>query len=62
MACQGSLFLITKKKLKLLGLAKKMYEDFFVKSIFLNRTPSRLEARLVYKHTQKPDLLISNAR
>jgi hypothetical protein len=30
--------------------------------IFLNRTPSQFEARRVYKHTQKPDLLISNAR
>ena len=38
------------------------YEELFVQSNFFNRTPSRLEARLVYKHTQKPDLLISNAR
>ena len=29
--------------------------------IFFNRTPSRLEARLVYKHTQKRDLLIEAA-
>ena len=27
-----------------------------------NRTTSRLEPRLVYKHTQIPDFLISNAR
>ena len=30
--------------------------------IFFNRTPSRLEARLEYMHTQKPKNLISNAR
>ena len=29
---------------------------------FLNRTTSRLETRLVYRHTQKPKKLISNAR
>ena len=34
----------------------------FAKSDFLNRTTSRLETRLVYKHTQKPNLLINNAR
>ena len=28
---------------------------------FFNRTASRLEAHLVYKHTKKPNLLISNA-
>jgi len=38
------------------------FEDCLVKSYFFNRTPSRFEERLVYKHTQKPDLLISNAR
>ena len=38
------------------------HEDWFVKSILFNRTPSRLEAHLIYKHTQKPDFLISNAR
>ena len=27
-----------------------------------NRTPSRFEPRLVYKHTQKLDFLITNAR
>ena len=27
-----------------------------------NRTTSRFEAHLVYKHTQKPNFLISNAR
>ena len=55
--------------LKLLGLAKKIavdlrvfFEDWFVKSNSFNRTPSRFETRLVYKHTQKADLLISNAR
>ena len=29
--------------------------------LYKNRSPSRLEAHLVYKHTQKPDFLISNA-
>ena len=29
---------------------------------FQNRTPSRFEPHLVYKHTQKPKFLISNAR
>ena len=38
------------------------YEDWFVKSNFLNRTPSRFEAHLVYNHTPKPYLWISNAR
>ena len=30
--------------------------------IYFNRTTSRLETRLVYKHTQKAKKLISNAR
>ena len=33
---------------------------FFAKQY--NRTTSRFEAHLVYKHTQKPNFLISNAR
>ena len=37
-------------------------DNWFDKSSFFNRTPSRLEAHLVYKHTQKPDFLISNVR
>jgi hypothetical protein len=32
------------------------------KSSFFNRTPSRLETHLIYKHTQKAKKLISNAR
>ena len=31
-------------------------------SYIYNRATSRFEAHLVYKHTQKPDFLISNAR
>ena len=38
------------------------HEDCFIKSNIFDRTPSRLEARLAYKHTQNPDLLISIAR
>ena len=62
---------IAKKKFQLLGLAKKLlwwkyfFEDMdncFDKSSFFNRTPSRLETHLVYKHTQKAKKLISNAR
>ena len=33
-----------------------------LKSDFFNITTSRLEARLVYMHTQKPKKLISNMR
>ena len=32
------------------------------KMLNANRTTSRFEAHLVFKHTQKPDFLISNAR
>ena len=36
-----------------------VWQSYF---LYKNRSPSRLEAHLVYKHTQKPDFLISNAR
>ena len=40
--------------LKTMGFAKTT-------SILSNRTTSRFEAHLIFKHTQKPDFLISNA-
>ena len=54
-----------KKELKLVRFSQKIAVDIrkcFWKSNYFNTTPSRLEAHLVYKHTQKPDFLISNAR
>ena len=45
---------------------KNMMHKFMIivfnQRIYKNRSPSRLEAHLVYKHTQKPKKLISNAR
>ena len=34
----------------------------FCQGHLINRTTSRFKARLVFKHTPKPDFLISNAR
>ena len=50
--------------IKLTTLLKNTMGNGVWQSYFLykNRSPSRLEARLVHKHTPKPDLLISNAR
>ena len=35
---------------------------FFCHGQLINRTTSRFDARLEFKHTQNPDFLISNAR
>ena len=37
-------------------------DNWFCQTKFFNTATSRLEARLVFKHTQKPEKLISNAR
>ena len=37
-------------------------DNWFCQTKFFNTTTSRLEAHLVFKHTQKPEKLISNAR
>ena len=44
-----------------------VHEPYFSEKLLMqneeyNRTTSRFEAHLMYKHTQKPDFLISNAR
>ena len=36
--------------------------EVYVKATSINRAPSCFNAHLVFKHTQKPDFLISNAR
>ena len=54
-----------KKKLKLAVDMNYIFENrnnWFSKPSLFNTATSRLDARLVFKHTQKPDELISNAR
>ena len=53
---------ISKKRGKNVGSFCKKWEKSKDAFIIYNRATSRFEAHLVYKHTQNPDFLISNAR
>ena len=58
----GSILYFLKKEKKKDMVRKNIDNSYLPCLFFKNRTTSRFEAHLVYKHTQKPNFLISNAR
>ena len=55
---------LARKSSNQLGFAVDIIENrdnWFCQTKFFNTTTSRLEAHLVFKHTQKPEKLIINA-
>ena len=53
--------LLLNYKCNIFGGNQVKKSDLIWNLIFINWTTSRFEPRLIFKHTQKPDFLISNA-